>query len=283
MARARRTSPPGRGVVGPVPRPMSKLVDESTTRAVRVSPQLGMGSCDAGHPVTTGTARGAVVSVQQVSKRHGNVPALRDVNFEVASGEVVAVTGRSGSGKSTLLSLIGGLDQPDSGTVLIDGRPVWTSRASARSRRELIGFVFQAHLLIPTLSARDNVAVPLIGAGVGRRARHARALQLLEEVGLADRAVHVPAELSGGERQRVAVARALVLEPRLLLADEPTGALDTETSARVLDLLLAARERRGMTAIIVSYDAEVRTRADRLLTLRDGQLDDSETAPLALP
>jgi len=187
----------------------------------------------------------------------------------VASGEVVAVTGRSGSGKSTLLSLIGGLDQPDSGTVLIDGRPVWTSRASARSRRELIGFVFQAHLLIPTLSARDNVAVPLIGAGVGRRARHARALQLLEEVGLADRAVHVPAELSGGER--------------LLLADEPTGALDTETSTRVLDLLLAARERRGMTAIIVSYDAEVRTRADRLLTLRDGQLDDSETAPLALP
>ena len=230
-----------------------------------------------------GSSRGATVSVQGVSKRHGNVPAVRDVELLVPSGEVLAITGRSGSGKSTLLSLIGGLDQPDHGTVLIDGVPVWTRRASARSRRELVGFVFQAHLLIPTLSARDNVAVPLIGAGIGRHARHVRAMQMLEEVGLADRAEHVPAQLSGGERQRVAVARALVYEPRLLLADEPTGALDTETAARVLDLLLAARERRGMTAIIVSYDAEVRTRADRLLTLRDGQVDDPETAQLAIP
>ena len=139
----------------------------------------------------------------------GSISALREVSLKVEPGEAVAIAGRSGSGKSTLLSLIGGLEQPDTGEVLIDGRAIWKEPRPARPRREIVGFVFQRHLLLETLSARANVEVPLIGAGVHRAERHTRALELLEEVGLADRADHLPHELSGGERQRVAVARAL--------------------------------------------------------------------------
>jgi putative ABC transport system ATP-binding protein len=215
---------------------------------------------------------GASVQVEHVSRSHGRVQALRDVTLSVAPAEMVAVTGHSGSGKSTLLNLIGGLDQPDSGRVLIDGQQVWRGRHLARQRRELIGFVFQHHLLLPALTARHNVEVPLLGAGMHRAERRAEALELLAEVGLADRADHLPAELSGGERQRVAVARALANEPRLLLADEPTGALDSETSARVLELLLALRERHSMTVVIVTYDPGVAARADRNVTLRDGAI-----------
>ena len=192
-------------------------------------------------------------------------------------GEAVAITGRSGSGKSTLLALIGGLEQPDSGRVLIDGAPMWERPHSAEARRELVGFVFQRHLLLDSLSARANVEVPLIGARVHRAERRRRALSLLEEVGLAERAEHRPAQLSGGERQRVAVARALANEPRLLLADEPTGALDSATSERVLDLLFRLRERLGMTLVVVSYDRSVGERADRTVALIDGEIDPVET------
>jgi predicted ABC-type transport system involved in lysophospholipase L1 biosynthesis ATPase subunit len=140
----------------------------------------------------------------------------------------------------------------------------------------VVGFVFQSHLLLESLPARANVEVPLIGAGIHRRERHRRALELLGEVGLAERAGHLPSELSGGERQRVAVARALANQPRLLLADEPTGALDSGTSARVLDLLFNLRDRLGMTLVVVSYDASVGARADRTLTLADGRLTGEE-------
>ncbi len=207
-----------------------------------------------------------------MSKGFGRVSALRDVSLSVSPGEAVAITGRSGSGKSTLLALIGGLEQPDAGRVLIDGRELWKDLHPARARREVVGFVFQRHLLLATLSARANVEVPLIGAGVHRAERHRRALALLEEVGIADRADHLPSELSGGESQRVAVARALANEPRLLLADEPTGALDSTSSERVLDLLFRLREELGMTLAVVSYDSSVGTRADRTVTLVDGQL-----------
>ena len=219
------------------------------------------------------TPAGADVAVEHVSKSFGRVASLRDLSLTVQAGEAVAVTGRSGSGKSTLLAMIGGLEQPDSGRVLIDGEPLWTEHSQVRARREVVGFVFQRHLLLPSLSARANVEVPLIGAGMHRRERRRRALELLEEVDLSGRAEHRPSELSGGESQRVAVARALANEPRLLLADEPTGSLDSATSERVLDLLLRLREEIGMTLLIVSHDQGVGERTDRTITLIDGHID----------
>ncbi|HWX75589.1 MAG TPA: ATP-binding cassette domain-containing protein, partial [Solirubrobacteraceae bacterium] len=165
---------------------------------------------------------GAEVLVDSATKSFGSVAALREVSLHVRSGEAVAITGRSGSGKSTLLGLIGGLEQPDRGRVLIDARAIWEDADVARARREVVGFVFQRHLLLDALSARANVEVPLIGAGVRRGERRRRALSLLADVGLEHRGEHLPRQLSGGERQRVAVARALANEPRLLLADEPT-------------------------------------------------------------
>jgi putative ABC transport system ATP-binding protein len=161
--------------------------------------------------------------------------------------------------------------------VLIDSREIWHEPRAPRHRRELVGFVFQEHHLLVNLTAQANVEVALIGAGVPRRERRERALGLLEEVGLADRADHEPPALSGGERQRVAIARALANEPRLLLADEPTGAVDSVTSQLVLDLLTEIRERRGMTVIVVSYDPQVGARADRMVTVTDGLLTLPET------
>ena len=236
-------------------------------------PLPSAGSVDDAH------ARGARIDVERVSRRFGAVEALREVSLHVLPGELVAITGRSGSGKSTLLNLIGGLDRPSEGRVLIDGVDVATGRRDERARRELVGFVFQQHLLLSELSARMNVEVPLIGAGVAARERRRRALELLEEVGLADRAEHRPAMLSGGERQRVAVARALANDPRLLLADEPTGALDSASSERIVELLVTLRARRGMTVVIVSYDNAVYAHADRTMTILDGRLDGGSSPP----
>lgn len=204
----------------------------------------------------------------------GRIHALRDVSLHLDPGEFVALTGPSGSGKSTLLQLIGGLDRPDTGDVRVDSISVPELRHPARFRRDVIGFVFQLHYLLPHLSARANIELATIGTEASRAERAARARELLGEVGLGDRADDLPSELSGGERQRIAVARALANSPRLLLADEPTGALDTETGARVLNLLEALRERRGMTMLVVSYDPAVAERAGRELRLRDGQLAD---------
>jgi putative ABC transport system ATP-binding protein len=226
---------------------------------------------------------GAEVRVEHAGRRYGAIDALTDANLEVAPGEFVAVTGRSGSGKSTLLNLIGGLEQPTSGRILIDGRELWKEPRAPRHRRELVGFVFQQHHLLASLTAQANVEVPLLGAGMPRRERHERALELLDEVGLAERAQHEPSELSGGERQRVAIARALANEPRLLLADEPTGAVDSVTSKRVLDLLGEARSRRGMTLIVISYDPQVGDSADRMVTVTDGVLTLPETDLSAAP
>jgi len=200
------------------------------------------------------------------------VRALEDVSFAIEPGELVSLTGSSGSGKSTLLNLIGALDRPDTGSILVDGEPLERLDPVAY-RAGTVGFVFQAHLLVPTLTAVENVQIPMFGHGRGRHDREARALELLREVGLAERAHARPTVLSGGERQRVAIARALANEPRLLLADEPTGALDSATGAQVLDLVQRLRERYGMTVLLVTNDGDVAASADRTLRLKDGLID----------
>jgi putative ABC transport system ATP-binding protein len=204
--------------------------------------------------------------------------ALRGVSLDVVPGEFAALTGPSGSGKSTLLQLIGSLDHPDRGRILVDGVSVGDLRRPADFRRRVVGFVFQLHHLLPHMSAADNIELAMIGTGRSRSERAERARRLLGEVGLGGRADARPSELSGGERQRVAVARAVANEPRLLLADEPTGALDTVSSARVLDLMEAMRERRGTTMLVVSYDPAVADRAGRELRLTDGELNGEATA-----
>jgi putative ABC transport system ATP-binding protein len=197
---------------------------------------------------------------------------LDGVSLEVAGGEVVAVTGPSGSGKSTLLGLIAGLDTPSAGSIAVDGVEVTTLGETelARFRRRTLGFVFQSYHLIPTLTAAENVAVPLELAGAP--APLAAAAGRLAEVGLAERAGHYPAQLSGGEQQRVAIARAIALSPPLLLADEPTGNLDSATGAAIVDLLLALNRERGSTLLLVTHDAALAARAGRAIALRDGRV-----------
>ena len=214
---------------------------------------------------------GAAVAVAGVRKSFegGRVSALRDVTFSVDPGEIVALTGASGSGKSTLLNLIGALDTPDAGSIVVDGRRLDELASPSEYRAATIGFVFQAHNLLPTLTATENVQVPMFGR-LPRHARETRAGELLREVGLENRVNARPAVLSGGERQRVAIARALANDPRLLLADEPTGALDSVTGTQVLDLLERLRRLRGMTIVIVTNDEDVATYAGRTLRLRDG-------------
>jgi ABC-type lipoprotein export system ATPase subunit len=218
---------------------------------------------------------GAEVVVDHVSKSYDSrIVAVREVSLRIERGEFVSLTGPSGCGKSTLLNLIGSLLRPDSGSITVDGVAVQELRRPSDYRRTSVGFVFQLHHLLPMLSAGGNVEVPLIGSGIGRRERRERARELLAEVGLAERLDHLPSQLSGGERQRVAVARALANRPRLLLADEPTGALDSDSSKRVLDLLAGLRERYGMTMLVVSYDPEVGRHADRTLRMADGRILD---------
>jgi putative ABC transport system ATP-binding protein len=230
------------------------------------------GSEDAA-PAPPRAAAGAAIEVERVSKTFaGRIRALRDVSLRVAPGEVVALTGPSGCGKSTLLNVIAAIERPDSGRVLVDGVSVTELENPSSYRRDTVGFVFQLHHLLPMLTARANVELPLIAAHVPRAERRRRALELLAEVGLRERAEERPATLSGGERQRVAVARALANEPRLLLADEPTGSLDTESGNLVLALLDRARERRGMTLVIASHDRVLGDRADRVVRMVDGAI-----------
>jgi putative ABC transport system ATP-binding protein len=197
---------------------------------------------------------------------------LDGVTLDVDAGEIVAITGPSGSGKSTLLGLIAGLDTPTAGTVVVAGRDVTRlgEAALARFRRDTIGYVFQSYHLIPTLTAAENVAVPLELAGVS--APLARAASLLADVGLGGRAHHYPAQLSGGEQQRVAIARAVALRPLLLLADEPTGNLDSATGAQIIELLLGLGREQGATLLLVTHDVALAARADRVVALRDGRI-----------
>jgi ABC-type lipoprotein export system ATPase subunit len=223
--------------------------------------------------------QGAEVELENVVKVYdGRVRAVDGVSLRLERGEFVALAGPSGCGKSTLLNLVGGLDHPDEGEIRVNGQPL-RSIGTPEYRRSTIGFVFQLHHLLPALTAGANVEVPLIAAGVPRRERRERARELLGEVGLADRVDHPPAQLSGGERQRVAVARALANSPALLLADEPTGALDSDNSARVLEMLAGLRDRFGMTVLIVSYDPTVGEYADRTIRVLDGRIIGETTTP----
>jgi ABC-type lipoprotein export system ATPase subunit len=221
---------------------------------------------------------GAFVEVDHVRKsfERGRVRALDDVSFRMEAGELVSLTGSSGSGKSTLLNLIGALDRPDAGSIVVDGVALERLDDPAAYRAETVGFVFQAHLLVPTLTAAENVQLPMFGRVRNRRERESRAVDLLGEVGLGDRVDARSTVLSGGQRQRVAIARALANEPRLLLADEPTGSLDSETSGQVLELLQRLRAQRGTTILLVTNDDLVAARADRTLHLRDGVIRAAE-------
>ncbi len=199
------------------------------------------------------------------------IHALRGIDLAVRRGEYVAIMGPSGCGKSTLMNLLGCLDTPDSGRYWLNGRLVseLSDQALARVRNREIGFVFQAFALLPRLSALANVEMPLVYAGIGMAERHRRAREALERVGLDDRARHRPTELSGGQRQRVAIARALVTGPQLLLADEPTGNLDSHTGAEIL-ALFDALHRAGNTLVLVTHERDVAVRAGRTIQLRDG-------------
>jgi putative ABC transport system ATP-binding protein len=203
------------------------------------------------------------------------VDALRGVDLTVTRGEFVALVGPSGSGKSTVLNLVGGLDQPTSGQVWINGTELSASdeRTLTRHRRQHVGFVFQSFNLLPRLTAKENVALPLMFSGVPEKERLARAGELLERVGLGPRLAHRPTQLSGGEQQRVAIARALVGEPALLLADEPTGNLDSATGAEIMRLLKALNQERGLTLLVVTHDPEIAAFATRTVRLRDGKVD----------
>jgi putative ABC transport system ATP-binding protein len=236
----------------------------------------------AARPPSTETEPAVVCrSVRRGYQRNDDSPAvtaLDGVSLSVAPGEFVAVVGASGSGKSTLLHLLAALDTPTDGSVTVAGTDTGAvgRRARTRLRRQHIGIVFQRMHLFPALTARSNVALPLVEAGVGRRARRDRADTLLDRVGLGDRLDHRPGELSGGERQRVAVARALVLDPALVIADEPTGELDTATGEQVLELFHEAADDRAV--VVASHDDDVAAAADRVIELRDGRRIDGGAA-----
>jgi len=202
----------------------------------------------------------------------GGVHALRDVDVEIGDGEFVAVTGPSGCGKSTLLNLLGGLDRPTRGEIELAGRRVegYSEARWALARRSEIGFVFQFFNLIANLSVADNVELPGLLAGLSSREAKARRTELLDSLGIAEHAGQAPGHLSGGQQQRVAIARALINRPRVLLADEPTGNLDSASARDVMALLRAAHDERGQTIVLVTHDARVAARADRVLAMRDG-------------
>jgi putative ABC transport system ATP-binding protein len=220
----------------------------------------------------------ALVAVRDVARTYGRggtaVHALRAVSFTVAKGQLVAVRGRSGSGKTTLLNIVGGLDTPTRGTVQVAGRDVsaMTERERLLLRRSTVAFIFQSFGLVPTLSAAENVGVPLRITRTEPRAREERIRMLLSVVGLDDHAEQRPNELSGGEQQRVAIARALAGSPRLLIADEPTGQLDSETGLQVMRLLQTVVRAEGITALVATHDAGIVDLADRVLTLEDGKM-----------
>ena len=214
-----------------------------------------------------------LLQAESLSKSFGSVTAVNNIDLQIRSGEIVAIMGRSGSGKSTAMHLLAGLEQPSDGHVFYKGDDIagLGEDALALWRRENIGLIFQAFHLIPTLSALENVAFPLYPSGVGADERQ-RAAERLEMVGLADRATHRPSRLSGGEQQRVAIARALINNPGLILADEPTGNLDSETGSEILALFHRLRKEAGVSFLIVTHDDEVAATADRIIIMKDGEI-----------
>jgi putative ABC transport system ATP-binding protein len=228
--------------------------------------------------VSTVTTENGLVHAEHLTKTYpdGHVQALIDVSFSIARGEYVAIMGPSGSGKSTLLNLLGALDRPTSGEVYFDGQPLSQVKHLDRLRAEKIGFVFQSFYLLPMLTALENVQIPLFESRLSARRRQARAEEMLADVAMSHRAGHLPNQLSGGERQRVAIARALANEPALLLADEPTGNLDSRTGQDILNLFDRLHDERKLTLAVISHSDEVAARAERVLRVRDGRLESDE-------
>ncbi len=221
--------------------------------------------------------RPTVVETHNLTKIYGDgaaVLALDDVDLTILKGEFLTVMGPSGSGKSTLLNMIGALDKPTQGRVIVNGEDLAIIKDVDRFRARTVGFVFQLHNLLPALTARENVEVPMHGQGIGEQEMRQRAEHLLELVGLPDRMRHLPSQLSGGQRQRVAVARALANDPAIILADEPTGSLDTQSGAEIMDLLETINRDQGTTILIVTHDPKVARRTRRILTMRDGKVVD---------
>ena len=221
-----------------------------------------------------------MIDVKGITKSFGKLQVLKGIDLHIDKGELVSIVGPSGAGKTTLLQIIGTLDKPDSGSVVIDGEDVLklSTNKLANFRNQHIGFVFQFHQLLPEFNALENVMIPAFIAGKGRAEAKQRAEELLDFMGLADRAGHKPNELSGGEKHRVAVARALVNHPAVILADEPSGSLDSKNKAELHQLFFDLRDKFGQTFVIVTHDEHLASMTDRTIHMVDGKLTDENTA-----
>ncbi|MEJ6796375.1 MAG: ABC transporter ATP-binding protein [Flavobacteriales bacterium] len=215
-----------------------------------------------------------MITTKNLKKSYGSLEVLKGVDLEISKGEIVSIVGASGAGKTTLLQILGTLDSPNSGELMFNGKNIanLSSKALARFRNEHIGFIFQFHQLLPEFTAIENVCMPALIGGKSMSESKIKALELLDTLGLKDRASHKPAELSGGEQQRVAVARSLINSPDVILADEPSGNLDSKNAKELHDLFFELRDKLGQTFVLVTHNLELARQADRMLTMADGRM-----------
>ena len=226
-----------------------------------------------------------MIELLNINKSYGNLRVLTDISLSIGSNEIITIVGPSGAGKTTLLQIAGSLDRPDSGEVIYDGEPIFkmNDRRLSSFRNRNIGFVFQFHQLLPEFTAQENVAMPALIGGVSRRKAMERAAELLDTLGLGERLTHRPAEMSGGDRQRTAFARALVNEPKVIFADEPTGSLDSRNRDEIRALIADLRQQFSQTFVIVTHDPSMNAIADRVINMADGRIVASESIPGICP